>query len=824
MNQPILKREGIEAQLQNIFNYPLTVVVAAMGYGKTTSVKNFLEEAKANYAWLFVEDEEDSPQYIWDSLTRQLAKTEPALGNQLNDLGFPIDVPQRDRVIGIIADYAYATNIVLVIDDYYLAHSPKLDQLMERLVRSEISGLHLVIISRTRPDLNIEELRLKGYCCLLKNDLFQLSKREIKDYFKLFGQDISEDISGQIHSISEGWITVVYLIIQRYCETGSLEPGSSIESLIETAVISRYQPAEVRLLLSLCIFDSFTPKQAIYLTSDTATARMIHRLSENNSLIRYDERTGIYKMHHIFRGYLRKELEEQLDRVELQKLYKRAAEWHIQNGDLLLGFKEFLKAGEYDLILEEFEKTGITKEIDRYPRAIVELFEQIPEEVKYRHPIGYVTYADFYLTDIDMEGGANLLQQIEGYYQDNSDISPELKKRILGEIEFSRSVVFFNDGRKMHENHKKARELLNGSSIIANKDMMFTFGSPHLLYLYYREKGKLRWTMEYMGETFPYYSDISNGCGTGSHYLLQAEYYLETADFKLVEPYARKTIYKAETMDQLSIIICANLTLARLYAAQGKFGEALEIIYNLKAEAMGYNSPILGSAVDLCAGYIGGIIGEPQSFAGWLSSGDMQQSEILFQGMAFNYIIYAKYLLLEGNYLKLEVLCEEMQQLLSMFNNLMGYLHVYILDAVAQYKLYGLEKAKTAIVPAIEIGRADGIILPFAEYCFYILDILKAMLKESGNDEYLDRLIREADRYYTNMKLFNSEKTTAGELTEREREILQLVAHGQTNREIAAGLYIAEITVRKNITSIYRKLEVDGRAAAVKKAVELKLT
>ena len=37
----VLKRERVSAELNNLFDYPLTVVVAAMGYGKTTSVRIF---------------------------------------------------------------------------------------------------------------------------------------------------------------------------------------------------------------------------------------------------------------------------------------------------------------------------------------------------------------------------------------------------------------------------------------------------------------------------------------------------------------------------------------------------------------------------------------------------------------------------------------------------------------------------------------------------------------------------------------------------------------------------------------------------------------
>lgn len=822
-NQPILKREQISSQLNSIFSYPLTVVVAAMGYGKTTSVRDFLDEVDAKYVWLAVESDETSARYIWASLTRQLARTEPELGNRLNALGFPADAPQRDKIISIVEDYTYITDTVLVIDDYHFAHSPELDMLVERIVRADIRGLHVLILSRTIPEMNIEELRLKGYCYLFDSELFELSENEIKEYFKLFGHVISDSTAGRIHGISEGWIAAVYLIMQRYSEIGRLEPGRDVESLIETAVMSRYTDEEVRTLISLSILDNFTLPQAGYVTDDAAAAGIIQRLSRSNSFIRCDERTNIYRIHNIFSGYLKKLLEERFDSIDPEKLYKRSGEWYIENGDVLGGLRCFLKAKEYDLILAEFEKNGITKVIDRDPYPIVEIFEQVPDEVKYRHPIGYITYADFYFTRVDMEGGAGLLSQIEQRFQNDDIIPSMLKKRILGEIQLSKSLLFFNDLRKMHELQLEAHKLLDGSSSIANKDMMFTFGSPHTLYLYYREKGELQWTVDYVDSVFHYYREASNGCGTGFEDMIRAEYCLETGNFAQAELYAYKAIYRAQTMEQVSIIICANFTLARLHAAQGKFEEAREFLDNLTGDVSEYNNPIFNSTLDLCSGYLGGISGNPQSFAGWLKSGDMEQGDILYQGMAFNYIVHAKSVLLEKNYIKLEVLCEEMQQLFSIFNNLIGFIHAHILDAAAKYRLYGIEKAKDAIIAALDIGRVDKIILPFAEYGEYILDILKALQKESLDDEFLDRLVAEATRYSSNLKRFDGKKPPTDSLTGRERDILKFVVEGKTNREIASALFIAEVTVRKNITSIYRKLGVGGRAAVVKKAVEEKI-
>ena len=55
-------------------------------------------------------------------------------------------------------------------------------------------------------------------------------------------------------------------------------------------------------------------------------------------------------------------------------------------------------------------------------------------------------------------------------------------------------------------------------------------------------------------------------------------------------------------------------------------------------------------------------------------------------------------------------------------------------------------------------------------------------------------------------------------LSQRELEVLELVAAGTTNREAAARLFISEATVKTHLLHIYAKLNVGDRAAAVAKA------
>ncbi len=60
-------------------------------------------------------------------------------------------------------------------------------------------------------------------------------------------------------------------------------------------------------------------------------------------------------------------------------------------------------------------------------------------------------------------------------------------------------------------------------------------------------------------------------------------------------------------------------------------------------------------------------------------------------------------------------------------------------------------------------------------------------------------------------------------LTEREREVLDLIAAGSTNREIAERLYLSPHTVKEHTSALYRKLRARNRAEAVQRAQRIGL-
>ena len=60
-------------------------------------------------------------------------------------------------------------------------------------------------------------------------------------------------------------------------------------------------------------------------------------------------------------------------------------------------------------------------------------------------------------------------------------------------------------------------------------------------------------------------------------------------------------------------------------------------------------------------------------------------------------------------------------------------------------------------------------------------------------------------------------------LTEREREVLTLVAEGKTNQEIAEKLFVRDVTVKTHLNAIFRKLKVKSRTQAVLLAIQMNM-
>jgi DNA-binding NarL/FixJ family response regulator len=100
------------------------------------------------------------------------------------------------------------------------------------------------------------------------------------------------------------------------------------------------------------------------------------------------------------------------------------------------------------------------------------------------------------------------------------------------------------------------------------------------------------------------------------------------------------------------------------------------------------------------------------------------------------------------------------------------------------------------------------------------------LLKDARREELLD-CIRKVNRGETCIPQTLMQKLVTGirsePLTERELEVLQLLAHGKSNKEIGSRLFISEFTVKGHLSNIFAKLKVLRRTEAVAAASRLGL-
>ncbi len=115
------------------------------------------------------------------------------------------------------------------------------------------------------------------------------------------------------------------------------------------------------------------------------------------------------------------------------------------------------------------------------------------------------------------------------------------------------------------------------------------------------------------------------------------------------------------------------------------------------------------------------------------------------------------------------------------------------------------------IVSGLKIGADDYIVKPFVLPT--LLARIEAVLRRSNWNK------KEAK----SVDISFSSDEPVETLTQREKEILSLVAKGASNHDIAEKLILREVTVKTHLNSVFRKLKVSNRTQAVLLGMQLKL-
>lgn len=675
----------------------------------------------------------------------------------------------------------------------------------------------ILLITRDTTGLDFVELLSRGQCCLLLSQLLKFTEEELGDYCRMMRPSISKQDLEKVWQYTDGWISFAYILLLGLENGIPVGFSMTMESMIERALFSRYDGSMQDFLLRLSVMEVFTAKQAAMVTQDEDAAGRLKLLNRENAFVFYEERTGTYKLHQMLAGYLRRK--RHFSDEELQGLYGRLGGWFLSRQEFLPAYRCFNQAGRpEDILVHLNNPKNICNEWLDFEGAD-EMFNSLPPALLFRYPFAYLLYIFYSILsgkeDNEILGWSQRLDGLEQHYMTAEGTDEILRDRILGEILIVRKFTQFNDLAAMRASDGEILRLLHGqNSYITLPDNEFTFGSPHYLYLYYRDKGGFRGLTDLLSREVGY-ARFSGGCGTGSDALALAEYGLETGEFKTVAAQCRKAIAKAEGASQDGIITCAVFALARLRLAESRIPDVLALLARMEREAERTPNPIYSTAIDMCRGYVFACLGQPEQIPPWLQIGEIKASDFFSQGIAFNYIAYGKTLLALGKYEELENRIQQFEEAFSVFSNRLGFLHNRIFEAAARCHLYGMKDGTPVLESALAEAESDGLVLLFAENAPHIMEMLKMIVRKNPGNDFLNRVLTLCRKYEGMASDLSSPART---LSQRELELLSLAAQGLTRKELAARLYISEETVKTHFKNIYQKLGVNSRMAAIKLA------
>lgn len=815
MTTRLLQRPRLCEKLNNILSYPLSIIHAPIGYGKTTAVEQYLSGANAVAIWVPLAASGGSVDYLWNRLCDHMQKAGISLGKQLGRQGFPGDTLRMNKVVDRLIDYEYECSTVLVLDDFQVMEDRQVFSLIKMIAREKIEKLHIVLITRDLSKIDAAALYQNKLCFTMTEKALRFTPKEVGDYFGLMECSLTETQLNEVYSATDGWISMVY-ILQGGIQRGlPAHKNNTINDIIEQNLYSELDEETRAAVLKLSLLDSFTLPMAIYVLDTPEAAGILDRLIRKNTFLVCSEADQHYRLRNLLQEFLQERA--QLIGVDRRHVLSRAGHWYLSQRQYPAAFEALFEAGEIESILAQLGREDTPDIHFTQFKQIHKIFAGLDQALCLGYPLAYLQYIR--ILAMSGEPGSmtrcrDSLIHMEEYIR-LSGMDERHRRWLMGEVNVVWTFVVFNDLPKMIQHNRKAAEYFaGGCSCIVTRRKEFTFGSPHLLYCYYREPGQLRRTADFLIDGCESLISSIGGCGTGCDAVVMAEYALETGDFSQVELHAYKAIYKAKSASQLCLSICAKFTLARLTILKGTHVERETLIDSLCKEVQQENNPVLGTAFELLQAYLNACLGRLEDIPEWILSGDLSGASFLAQGRSFFDVVQGKALLLQGDAIRLDAQCETAMPSLQRFENRLGLLHNLIHQSVAKRQLQGLDAGLPALQRALEQAERDAVVMPFVENAPAIIELLRECQQRDPRS-YVARLIGLCEEYLCRIGRMHQTKVL---LTPREVEILLLLEQGIKHEEIGQQLYISVTTVRYHIKNIYQKLQVNNKVLAIKKA------
>jgi LuxR family maltose regulon positive regulatory protein len=847
-------QEGLEGKL--------TLVSAPAGYGKTTLVTHWLHDAGRPLAWLTLDASDNDPTRFLAYLVAALQTIDHSIGQTVEPMLTTPQPPQPKSILtALINDIAKTEEpFVLVLDDYHLISTLGIHERLAFLLDHQPATMHLVIATREDPPLPLSRWRARGQMTEIRQADLRLSVEETSDFLRrVMRLDLSSDDIAALHMRTEGWIAGLQLTalamqgrddIHRLVQSFTGSHRYILDYLIEE--VFQQQPADTQgFLLSTSVLERLSVSLCDALTERDDSAQMLRALEQANLfLFPLDESRQWYRYHHLFADLLLHRLATVKGEEFVTLLHRKASQWYEDHGYPGDAVDHALKAQDWQrtavLLCEvsgSFLARGETTTLLRW-------FQALPDDViranpqlccDYSWPLiltGQLDAADSYLEQAREAAGddAVLLRQIVSAQvqiartRGDDTRTIELSRQVLPLLTeqhlVERSVVAVNLGTAHYnrgdlaEADRTLREALQAAEKTDNTFVKWV--SLHFMGRIEAARGRLR-------KAADLYKQVLNEGAQGGPSMPLAMAHLDLGgllhewdDLDSANEHLRQCLDLARRNGHLEVEISGYRLLAMLRQAQGRDADASQALESAHHLARDANLPPLARARNAaCHAQIAlaqGDLGTARRWAGRMS--DDADSSSFHPRLN---LTRARLLMAQDRKSAAKQWLESCYETAGQRGIGWCMVRTRILQALAAPTP---DAALPFLAEALALAEPEGFVRTFVDEGESLMPLLRHAATQGVTRQYIKKLL---------VAFETDARRTAGEkppppaqpliepLSERELEVLRLVAEGLSNQEIADRLFISVGTVKTHVHNILGKLDVRGRTQAAARARELDL-
>lgn len=864
----LVPRPHLIARLNDGLNCKLILVAAPAGYGKTTLVSGWARGCGQPVAWLSLDERDNEPTRFLTYLIAALQTIEANLGqdvlaavqsSQSASIAdwLPVLVNQLDNI---------ATPFVLVLDDYHLITTPAIQQALAFLLEHQPAQLHLVLATRKDPPLPLPRLRSRGQLLELRQADLRFTLEETSSFLqRVTGTELSsEDVSALV-TRTEGWIAGLQMAALSLREREDVAClistfGGSHEYIVDyfAAEVLAQQPEPIKnFLLQTSVLDRLCGSLCDAVTGQTGGQHTLEQLQRANLfVVPLDSEHAWYRYHHLFRDLLRKQLQlEQPDSAP--ELQRRASQWCEDHQLFDEAIEQALAAHDEQRLArllddhaEEFFSRGEYVTVLRWIAAL-------PDELRRARPALGILQAIMLSAVGKLREAERVLREVDEALADLDETIPHQRERLSQAAAAHALVATYQDDPHITLLHaRRALDFTPGdtgwrsSVLLARSNAHFLIGDvpacladleaaldiataqhDHMLALF--EMAKLAQTSWTHGQLMR----AVQVCQTALHYIDQHDLarttminqvlitwgaiLCERNELDRAGEHILRGLELSRTRQDVLDQLLAYRTLARLRLAQRDLPAAAEHLQQAEALSQSYHIPLqhLSTLIGVKAQLLirQGQLAEANTELHWLDVEAEPTIPFAYYGRV--YVSLAQLRLMQGDLPAAEQALDRVSGFAQTSGQRRWVISAHILRALLYQTRRDLPQALNALEEAMNLCEPAGFIQEFLDEGEPMRALLHEAVRRHVKPEFAQRMLQ---RFSTDRA---AEKPIGlvEPLSDREIEVLQLVAEGRSNQEIAAQLYLSLRTIKFHTSNIYGKLGVKNRTEAVAKARDLGL-